>query len=73
MITAEKQKVLDYFSEGRKLYKLMEFEQARDLFSKALEVDPNDGPSKVYYARCAHYMENPPPEDWDGVFVMKTK
>ncbi len=73
MITAEKQRVLDFFSEGRKLYKLMEFEQARDLFSKALEVDPNDGPSKVYYARCAHYMENPPPEDWDGVFVMKTK
>ncbi|TVR91339.1 MAG: hypothetical protein EA428_05950 [Spirochaetaceae bacterium] len=73
MITAEKQQVLDYFAEGRKLYKLMEFEQARDLFSKALEVDPSDGPSKVYYARCAHYMENPPPEDWDGVFVMKTK
>ncbi|MCA1753101.1 MAG: tetratricopeptide repeat protein [Spirochaeta sp.] len=73
MITAEKQQVLDFFSEGRKLYKLMEFEQAREFFSKALEVDPNDGPSKVYYARCAHYMENPPPEDWDGVFVMKTK
>lgn len=73
MITAEKQQVLDYFAEGRKLYKLMEFEQARDFFSKALEVDPNDGPSKVYYARCAHYMDNPPPEDWDGVFVMKTK
>lgn len=73
MITADKQQVLDYFAEGRKLYKLMEFEQARDFFSKALEVDPNDGPSKVYYARCAHYMDNPPPEDWDGVFVMKTK
>jgi len=73
MITVEKQQVLDYFAEGRKLYKLVEFEQARDCFSKALELDPNDGPSKVYYARCAHYMENPPPEDWDGVFVMKTK
>ncbi len=73
MITVEKQQVLDFFAEGRKLYKLMEFEQARDCFSKALELDPNDGPSKVYYGRCAHYMENPPPEDWDGVFVMKTK
>ena len=73
MITEEKAKVLERFGKGRKLYKLMEFEQARDYFAQALKVDPNDGPSKVYYARCKHYIENPPPEDWDGVFVMSTK
>ena len=73
MISVEKQQVLDHFAEGRKLYKLMDFEGARECFSAALELDPNDGPSKVYYARCSHYIENPPPEDWDGVFVMKTK
>ena len=73
MITEERQKVLDLFSQGRKSYKLMEFRQALDFFAKALKIDPDDGPSKVYYARCRHYLENPPPEDWDGVFVMKTK
>lgn len=73
MITEERRQVLDLFAQGRKLYKLMEFEAARKYFAKALQVDPDDGPSKVYYARCKHYIENPPPEDWDGVFVMKTK
>ena len=73
MITEEKKRVLECFAEGRKLYKLMKFEAARDAFAKALKADPEDGPSKVYHARCAHYIENPPPEDWDGVFVMKTK
>ena len=39
----------------------------------ALKVVPEDGPSKVYYERCKYYIDNPPPEDWDGVFVMTTK
>ncbi len=73
MITEEKKQVLQYFSEGRKSYKLMDFESAKTSFSQALKVDPDDGPSKVYIARCRHYIENPPPEDWDGVFVMTTK
>jgi len=51
----------------------MEFEQAQDIFGEALKIDPNDGPSKVYNLRCKHYIDNPPPDDWDGVFVMKTK
>ena len=73
MITEEKKKVLGLFGEGRKHYKLMNFDQAKDFFLEALKVDPEDGPSKVYYARCKHYLENPPLEDWDGVFIMKTK
>lgn len=73
MITEDRKKVLQFFSEGRKSYKLMDFESAKTSFSKALKVDADDGPSKVYLARCRHYIENPPPEDWDGVFVMTTK
>jgi tetratricopeptide (TPR) repeat protein len=73
MITESKKKLLEVFSEGRKNYKLMRFREALECFAKALKADPDDGPSKVYYARCKHYLENPPAEDWDGVFVMKTK
>lgn len=73
MISGEKKKVLHLFNEGRKSYKLMQFDEARKYFAQALKVDPEDGPSKVYYARCKHYIEHPPPEDWDGVFVMQTK
>ena len=73
MITEEKKQVLQFFAEGRRSYKLMDFESAKASFSKALKLDPEDGPSKVYLARCKHYIESPPPEDWDGVFVMTTK
>lgn len=73
MITEEKKSVLDLFNRGRKLYKLMQFAEAKEQFDQALAVDPDDGPSRVYQERCAHYIENPPPEDWDGVFVMTTK
>ena len=73
MITEEKRKVLDLFAEGRKFYKLMQFEEALKKFTEALTIDPIDGPSKVYAERCGHYIEERPPEDWDGVFVMLTK
>ncbi len=73
MITETRKKVLELFAEGRKRYKLMQFQEASVCFARALKLDAEDGPSKVYFARCKHYMDNPPPEDWDGVFVMKTK
>jgi hypothetical protein len=73
VIEEKTQQLLDLFAEGRKNYKLMDFAKAQKCFGQALKVNPEDGPSKVYYARCKHYAENPPPEDWDGVFVMTTK
>ncbi|MBN1410027.1 MAG: tetratricopeptide repeat protein [Spirochaetales bacterium] len=73
MISDEKKQVLALFDEGRKFYKLMNFEEAKKCFEKALQIDPKDGPSKVYLERCQHYIQDPPPPDWDGVFVMKTK
>jgi tetratricopeptide (TPR) repeat protein len=73
MITENKRKALEAFAEGRKQYKLMHFEEALKHFSEALQFEPNDGPSQEYFQRCKTYIEQPPPEDWDGVFVMKTK
>lgn len=73
MISEEKRRVLELFGEGRRLYKLKDFKKALACFAQALRVDPHDGPSRVYYARCKHYVASPPPENWDGVFVMTTK
>ena len=72
-IGENKYNILQRFTEGRKYYKLMMFKEAMQCFMEALKIDKEDGPSKVYYARCKHYVENPPAEDWDGVFVMRTK
>jgi len=73
VITEQKREVLDLYNLGRRHYKLMEFEKARGFFARALKIDANDGPSKVYFLRCKHYIEAPPPDDWDGVFVMTSK
>jgi tetratricopeptide (TPR) repeat protein len=73
MISEDKKRVLDLFARGRMLYKLMLFDEAQKYFQQALDIDPVDGPSKVYLARCTHYIETPPAEDWDGVFVMTSK
>lgn len=73
MITEEKKKMLEYFAEGRRYYKMMRFKEAREAFAKALIMDAEDGPSKKYLERCEEFIRNPPPEDWDGVYEMKTK
>jgi tetratricopeptide (TPR) repeat protein len=73
VISEQKEKVLTRFAEGRKYYKLREFEKASACFEDALRVDPADGPSRIYVERCRELLRNPPPEDWDGVYVMKTK
>ena len=73
MIADDKKQAIDLFAQGRKLYKLMKFAEAREVFARALTACPDDGPSKVYFTRCEYYAKNPPPEDWDGVEVMTTK
>jgi len=73
MVSEEKKKVIALFEEGRSLYKERFFEEAIKKFAQALRIDSDDGPSKVYYARCKHYISNPPSKDWDGVFVMTSK
>ncbi len=72
-LTAEKLKILPYYKKGLSLYKARRFEEAAEYFKRCLEIIPNDGPSSVYLERCEMYIKNPPPPDWDGVFVMKTK
>lgn len=73
MLTEEKKKVVDLYNEGLAAYKERNWDKAMEFFKQALEIDPNDGPSKLYLERCELYKENPPPDDWDGVFTMTTK
>ena len=46
-------------------------------FAGALDVlaplEKTDGPSRVLAARCRDYLATPPPAEWDGVFVARSK
>ena len=73
MIAPELSVLLNHYNSGLGLYKDRKFDDAMKCFEKALTINPNDGPSKLYLDRCKAFKETPPPDDWDGVFVMSTK
>jgi tetratricopeptide (TPR) repeat protein len=73
MITKKKEDLLRYYNLGLAAYKQKRWADAILAFEKALKIEPNDGPSDLYLKRAREYEQNPPPDDWDGVFVMTTK
>jgi adenylate cyclase len=66
-------KELPLYNEGLKNYKNHKWIEAKRCFENLLMSLPEDGPSKVYLERCKNFIQTPPPEDWDGVFNLKTK
>ena len=73
MISEEMKKMLVYYNKGLELYKCQKWDEAIEQFKKALEIIPDDGPSKLYIERCEGYKKNPPGSDWDGVCTFTTK
>jgi len=75
MITINKEKLecIKLYEEGLKLYRNKKFNNALENFKKSLDLCPDDGPSQVFIERCNHFLKYPVPDDWDGVFEMKTK
>jgi adenylate cyclase len=72
-VSEKKKKAVEIYLKGLELYRGKQWDQAEAVFRQALEVDPEDGPSQAYIGRCEDFKVLPPPENWDGVFVMKTK
>jgi len=63
----------DHFDAGLQAYRTLHWDQADTAFRKCLEMSPNDPPSSVYLERLTHLKNNPPPSDWDGVWVFESK
>lgn len=61
------------FEKARALYLARDFEAARAAFKLCTSIEPGDGPSQTFLARCDQYIASPPPDDWDGVFVLTQK
>ncbi|NQT34932.1 CHASE2 domain-containing protein [bacterium] len=68
-----KSKILEIYNQGIADFRNRQFEDAGKLFEKALEIDSQDGPSKVYYNRCEVLIAQPPAEDWDGAYTLTEK
>ena len=72
-LSENKQQVIDLYHQGLAMYKNRRWDEGIKLFNETLSIDPKDKPSMVYIKRCQEFMLNPPPDDWDGIFTMRTK
>jgi hypothetical protein len=70
---AEIEEVIRIFARGIALYRAQEWDKATETFNEVLAIWPDDGPAKVYVARCARFKDRTPNRDWDGVFTMERK
>jgi class 3 adenylate cyclase len=65
------------YEAAMEAYLRRDWAEAARLFARAGEAEDRRGekihPSGVMEIRCRLYASHPPPEDWDGVFVMTRK
>jgi adenylate cyclase len=65
--------VVNHFRDGLTLYRRREWKGAIERFNKALGLNPQEELCRMYVDRCTIFKEEPPGEDWDGGWIMKTK
>ncbi len=66
----EKRDLAKRFDEALQLYYSKKFTEAKEKFAVMAPTDPT---SDIYLERCDMWMQEPPPDDWDGSWTMKTK
>lgn len=69
----EKLEFIKIFEDAFKLYQEQKFESALDLFKYLEREEPEKEYIRVFIQRCESYSEHPPSEDWNGVFIAKSK
>ncbi|MFA6471935.1 MAG: adenylate/guanylate cyclase domain-containing protein, partial [Candidatus Latescibacterota bacterium] len=72
-ISETRQRLIETYQRGIEAYKDRRWEEGIALFQESLDIDTSDGPSALYLERCTEFLSNPPQEDWDGIFTMRTK
>jgi adenylate cyclase len=81
-LTDEQFACKEKFEEAIEAYQQQEWDRAIELFEQSAELEyftPNKdsfihtNPSLVYLDRCQVMKENPPPDDWNGVYVLDEK
>ena len=65
--------VLSHFRDGLAKYRQKKWDQAIAEFRQALALNEKDKLSALYLERCEALKASPPPDDWDGVWVMESK
>ncbi|MDJ1176498.1 adenylate/guanylate cyclase domain-containing protein [Roseofilum capinflatum] len=72
-LDSQQQELLELYHLGRSAYIHRDFSQAIHYFEKAQTLDTMDKAINIHIERAQVYLDNPPPESWDGVHTMTTK
>ncbi|MDD5582493.1 MAG: adenylate/guanylate cyclase domain-containing protein [Candidatus Marinimicrobia bacterium] len=65
--------LIEWFEKGLTLYWNRQWDDAITAFQKALHAVPHDPLSELFIQRCLAFKNNPPPDQWQGEFLMTTK
>jgi adenylate cyclase len=63
----------DAFRDFLYHYRAQEWDEGEEMLKKFLQEEPDCFLYNLYVERIEHFRENPPGEDWDGVFTFQTK
>ncbi len=66
------EEALNLFHKALYLYRNREFKKALSYFL-ILKEEYNDRVADLFIERCKRYLDEPPPKDWDGVYVAERK
>ncbi len=73
-ISEQKRQAIELYHTGRKQYLKRQFREAWNKFVTIVdELAPDDRAAKLLMERSQHFVNNPPPEDWDGVWTLTEK
>jgi adenylate cyclase len=67
------QALLAQYNAALECYRTHDWREAAGKFGELLFNYPHDGPTQVLLQRCVEFFEEAPEQDWDGVYVMKSK
>jgi adenylate cyclase len=71
--TAELTVLADTFAAGLAAYRAQDWHTATHHFSECLALQPSDGPSQLFLTRIAFLKDNPPEQDWAGIWDFGVK
>jgi len=69
----KQKKAWEVHARGMDYYINRQFKESISCFEQVQKYLPGDKISTMISERCFEYINNPPPDNWDGVKVMKTK